>query len=352
MNLEDGLTRREFLRAISVGAADSLITLRKGSLSYMLGKYPYSISTYQKITFKQALADRANRNGVRQKYLEQLVSESPYSQYMGYIVYDHDFSQAIRASTDLSRIWNNPRILMEYLNEYLFLNDPSFHNLDANGRSERRNNFLRSNQNKEAFSSYLERKNKLLVIFIKTRNAIILSPSFGIKGKSTLYVFDDNFETVTLYSAKGPIVVQPSESRILAILAHEFVHAEDNFKGITNINPPITSENYLDVHSEVFGFVKEIRGYLSGIEKATQLEAPNKGYLLTNDFAKLPPAYFLAIQALRLYIAEKEKVLIPSNLSFQERMYVISQLNDIKRRASEMIIQSDVARFYRNFGVN
>ncbi|MEK6892155.1 MAG: hypothetical protein AABX25_03145 [Nanoarchaeota archaeon] len=341
-------TRRRFLSTVSSGAIGSLIAARTGNLEGILDAA--SVQD-RRITFEESLKDEGGRKGLRQKYLEQLVKDSPYGKYINNVVYDHDFSQAIKSATDLERIWNNPRLLEEELNEALFLNDPAYSRLDAKKRSEQRKNYLASSENRNEFNGYLVRRNKPLVEYIKTRSAIVLGSPFGTKTKPTLYVFGDSFEQATLPSLKGPIRVLPSESRILVTLAHEFVHVEDEFNGILDINPAITSKNYLDVHPEVFEFVKEIRGYLKGIETATRLENPNKGYLMTNDFEKLPPAYFLATQALRQYIVGKEQTLIPDKLSFQDKGYVVNQLLEIRKRAPEMLIQPDVNRFSRSFGI-
>ena len=338
-NLETQLTRREILEGIAA----------------VMPSVPAIINTFSQdriVTYQEALNDKENRDGLRQKYLEQLVRNSPYGQYIDRVIYDNDFSQAIKATTDLNTVWNNPKLLSETLSDYLYLKNSSYYSLDSRTKSERRNQFLNSAENRSTFNRYLTERNKGLIEFVKTRSALIDPPQFGIKGKSTLYVFGNSFEPVTLYGPKGQITVRPSETRLYSTVAHEGTHAEDEFKGIKGLGvPAITNSNYLNIHPEVFGFVKEIRGYLNGIEKATQLEMPNKINLLSNNFEKLPPAYLLAVISLHRYIAEKEKILVPQKLSLEDKAYVIDQLLDIKKRAPEMLGQSDVYRFFKNFGV-
>ena len=304
------------------------------------------------VTFEEALADKENKKGLRQKYLEQLVGNSPYSQYVNRVVYDPDFSQAIKTATDTKRVYGNQELLDYTLNEYLMLNEPTYYGLNSSARMKIRKSFLNSSTNRNSFNDYLTRRNKRFPEFIKKLSAMLHAETFGRKDKPTLYVFGGSFEPVTLYGPKGPIIVPPTESRLLTTLAHEGTHAEDEYGGI-NLSgvPSVTNANYLGMHPEVFSFVKEIRGYLNGIEKAAQLENPNKIYLVTNNFERLPPAYILDVMSLYRHFVDKDKLIEPAKLSFADRLYVTNQLDQVRKRAPEMLGQPDIRKFFQKFGM-
>ena len=350
------ILRRTFLQAAGFGALvpalvppPSLDAAKIGNLEAILTAAP---AQNRRISFEEALADRENKKELRQKYLEQLVRNSPYSQYIDGVVYDHDFSQAIKTATDTKRVYGNQELLDYTLNEYLMLNEPTYYGINSSARMNIKKSFLNSITNRNSFNDYLTIKNKRFPEFVKKLRAMLHAETFGRKDKPILYVFGSSFNPITLYGPKGPIIVPPTESRLFTTLAHEGTHTEDEYGGISLSGvPSVTNANYLDIHPGVFSFVKEIRGYLNGIEKATQLENPNKIYLVTNNFERLPPAYLSAVMSLHQYFVDEGKLIEPAKLSFADRLYVTNQLDQVRKRAPEMIVQQDVRNFFQKFGM-
>ncbi|MBI1936402.1 hypothetical protein HYS31_08270 [Candidatus Woesearchaeota archaeon] len=341
-------TRRQFIRKGLASLVGSIPIVN--GLESALNAEPAQVSS--RITFEEALADRENKKGLRQKYLEQLVRSSPYSQYFSKVVYDHDRSLALKSNTDLGRILNNPQILEEVLHSYLFLTDVSYIRLDSNAKAHKRKGFLDSKENKDAFIKRLINEKNEMEKFVRTHGAFAMPDGgFGLGAKSTVYVLSSLFEEkhieFDLGYSKMPVTIRPTEARLQSIIVHEGIHAKDDYEGI----PGIRRTDYLNIHPKVASFVKELRGHLGEINAANELELPNKDHMASMNFNLLPPAYLSAVYSIVNYFIENEAVIAPRNISFGDSRHIISQLNDLMKWAPEILAQPTVRNYFKNFGL-
>ncbi len=337
-DLETRLSRRELLKGIVAAVP-------------VLSNIANMLSSNDEVTYQQALADKENKKGLRQKYLKQLVRNSPYSRFITNVIYDHNREYAPLETSDIPKIKKNPRLIWEIINEYLYTHDSSYQGKSSESKAELRKKFMQSEDNRSNFEQYLKERASRAVTYLSDKFAIVScnDSGFGTHLGSTLYVFGRVFQDITMDGAKGSLNVPPSEKYLKAILEHEFAHAEDNYNGINLQWFKADRNNYLDVHPEILDLVKEARGFLRQFDTIKHYELTEPSRLLSNDIFSLPPDYFQSVYSLATYLSIKSDFLDPKKLSFVDSMIVSNVLGDIRKRIPEIAIIPRSRKFFENF---
>ena len=210
----------------------------------------------------------------RQQFLDQLVEKEP-SPYAGRVIYDHERSLSKEASYVLERrILDDPQAL-RYINRY-----SDYFTGDFN---------LTEEEIPELIG--LPKLIKDAIVFFKLRfqtyelHAHAVTKGypldFGKGVKPDIFVFGNALEKLHIETPHGMVEI-PTEKRVRALLQHEYIHAEDIYKGINLGNGlVIDSSNHVDINPRVKKFVMESRAYLRAVEFSRQLGISHPVYWYT-----------------------------------------------------------------------
>ncbi|MBI2654935.1 hypothetical protein HYX06_00735 [Candidatus Woesearchaeota archaeon] len=223
-------------------------------------------ATLPKITFENALADKDNLKGLRQKYLEQLLAESSYGQYAHSVVYDHD-GKVVReaALEDIEKIISTQKLAEYHASNYVRYNYRLFNKSDE--EKEKKKTYLLSPDGEREF------RESLADSIGGTVNALAwcrsLASDIGSKIKPIIYVSGKVFETLEMGVLNLKEKFYLSEDILKAILEHELMHAYDDYSGMDLGNGlKIDSLNVLSLDPKLLNFVFEARAYLHAHEFA------------------------------------------------------------------------------------
>jgi len=249
------------------------------------------------LSFGQALEDKVisfeeavSNESLRQKYLTQLAQRIGKPGTVLDIVYDHDgtLSKVAEEQKQL-QIIDDPKLFNRHLSEFLELY------FKPEEREDARNKILNTSEGKGAFKKYI------LSTIPEQSAAYTHSNSNYFGSKSTIYVTKKVFEEWQVSNVTKEATYKPSEDILVAILQHEFVHADEIFNGMVLTDSiKVDNSNLFEVHPAIFSFISEMRAQLGSLQQTGKRYGKNDAYkFLLHNFTNHVTEFNMSMSHLR-----------------------------------------------------
>ncbi len=345
------MQRRDFLNLWAAPIVTSAVALGT-TLDEKINAHSLTEQNPKRITFDEALADKGNKLGIRQLYINQLVREELGDEAYKYTdswTYDHNGASTSVAlkRAHIAEVFSTPKGIEAAVNDYS--KDKRFSKLKKAERREAIIKFLGTDEaiteiadalrEKDDYFDAVGREHAILHFGLTLGN----SYKFDSNSKASIFLYRRLFEPISYTQSGISLTINPSEERIKHTVRHELRHAKHYFGGIpVDENTRINGTNHRSVDKDLLKFIEETAAYKESISDAKKF---NEGAAnaFPKEFGGYHPAYLESLSNVNDEINSYElaRLLSPKPLdAFNTRLYETQtrQLNGLLQEINNILI--------------